>query len=262
MSQKPSRISLFDFFKEISIRLGLTGLFLYTNSSDPFHRVISRREAEDLYHYPHSESYVTGKDLLVICMSVPLLTVLFLYYMKRDVRSLVIALLTITLILPLNGFVVNIIKIAVGRPRPDFLSRCWPNAGDIPWAEFDSMKSDQGLHCAGDPLAVLEGRKSFPSGHSSMAFASFMFVFLYTAGKLKTFSPRDKAGSIESLSLLIAFAQILVPSFIAISRTCDYHHHWQDVLVGSGIGSLTSIAIYNRYFHSIFSEKSDFARFQ
>jgi membrane-associated phospholipid phosphatase len=43
------------------------------------------------------------------------------------------------------------------------------------------------LPCSGLPASIAEGRKSFPSGHSSFAFVTWGFVFLYLSGKLGTF---------------------------------------------------------------------------
>jgi len=45
-----------------------------------------------------------------------------------------------------------------------------------------------GLGCDGDEEDVIQGRKSFPSGHSSYSFATFGFVFLYFSAKMKTFA--------------------------------------------------------------------------
>ena len=55
-------------------------------------------------------------------------------------------------------------------------------------------------------------------------------------------------------SELILFS---VPLMLAISRTCDYHHHWQDVTVGSTIGTILAIFIYLQYYPFITNESCD-----
>ena len=98
----------------------------------------------------------------------------------RSVVDLTSASLVVTLALPLNGVITDLVKLCVGRPRPDFVYRCWPElGGQVP----DGAFSGDNLKCSGDHDTIIEGRKSFPSGHSSFSFASWGFVFLYLSGK-------------------------------------------------------------------------------
>ena len=52
-------------------------------------------------------------------------------------------------------------------------------------------------------------------------------------GKLGTF---HCVRPVSSWRLLAPLLFLLIPLTIALSRTADYHHHWQDVLVGSMLG--------------------------
>lgn len=74
-------------------------------------------------------------------------------------------------------FVTDILKISVGRPRPDFLHRCYGMWGD---AILDANPIVHGP-CTGKASVVVEGRKAFVSGHTSQSFAYLFFLTLYLA---------------------------------------------------------------------------------
>jgi diacylglycerol diphosphate phosphatase/phosphatidate phosphatase len=70
--------------------------------------------------------------------------------------------------------ITDIIKNTVGRPRPDLISRCRPQKG-TPEHELLTISI-----CTQTNEHILqEGWRSFPSGHSSFAFAGLGFLTLY-----------------------------------------------------------------------------------
>ncbi|KAG6335097.1 hypothetical protein ID866_3986 [Astraeus odoratus] len=84
-----------------------------------------------------------------------------------------------------------------------------------------------------------DGWRSFPSGHASMSFSGLGFLTFYLAGKLHLFDTRGHAVSIA------------VAASVAISRTMDYRHHWQDVVAGSALGLAVSYFCYRQYYPSL-----------
>ena len=119
--------------------------------------------------------------------------------------------------------------------------------------KINSLPIDSGesLQCETDIYSekfIIDGRKSFPSGHSSFSWMCFTFSALYTWGKLRAFVPRFRHQSFRFVS---GFVFILPPLYISISRTQDYRHHWEDVLVGAIIGVICAYVSYHLYYPSL-----------
>ena len=134
------------------------------------------------------------------------------------------------------------------------------------------MYNDHSSHSALDK--VLDGRRSFPSGHSSTAFSGMTFLFLWLAGVSYAW---NFSGAMPSRSLLssriaricMTLSPIAFATWVAVSRVEDYvspfptlttysltklqRHHKEDVIVGSLIGIITATTAYLIYFPNPFS---------
>lgn len=73
--------------------------------------------------------------------------------------------------LMLSTFLTDTVKNAVGRPRPDLISRCKPRKGTaedalVAW----TVCTQSNTHI------LQEGWRSFPSGHSSFSFSGLGYL--------------------------------------------------------------------------------------
>ncbi|XP_066277042.1 phospholipid phosphatase 4-like [Branchiostoma lanceolatum] len=222
---------------ELVVRILLLVIFLITEDMVPFIREIQPEERW-LYKYPHIQhDAVPSTVMFAIAISAPLIVVIVYSTVKRDKIEAFQGILAVTLALVLNGVVTNTVKLMYGRPRPDFFSRCFPDG-----------KWSKDMKCTGDPDTIIEGRKSFPSGHSSFSFTGLTFAALYLAGKLHCFQGKGRG---QSWRLLLAGLPLLGATMIAVSRTSDYRHHWQDIAVGSAMGLLMAYTIYRQYYPAL-----------
>ncbi|PFX32586.1 Phosphatidate phosphatase PPAPDC1A [Stylophora pistillata] len=216
--QKPKLNTQSDSIRAKQAFSSLLRALEYTSA---FVRVIHDEEMW-LYKNPKSKNTISTEMLFVIAAVLPAALILLLGGLRKDKIDGIQAILALTLTLGLNGVVTNIVKVLVGRPRPDYFWRCYPN-GVIPAS----------IECDGNPDEIIEGRKSFPSGHSSFAFCGLGFISLYLAGKLHCFQAQGRG---QGWKLCIALAPVIVAMALALTRYSDYRHHWQDIMVGAMIG--------------------------
>lgn len=140
------------------------------------------------------------------------------------------------------------IKWLIGGLRPHFLAVCKPalpvsNAAGAGYLQIMYNRSI----CTGDRKEINDSLESMPSGHSTAAFAGFIFLYLYLNGKLKVFS--NYHPSMWKITAL--YMPVLGAVLIAGSLTIDEYHHWYDVVAGGIIGTVFAFSSYRAVYAAI-----------
>ncbi|QLQ78727.1 hypothetical protein HG537_0B00760 [Torulaspora globosa] len=108
------------------------------------------------------------------------------------------------------------LKHTIGNPRPDFIERCDPPATATPLFSLDDCRQQ-------DRYMLLDGLRSTPSGHASVATAGLTFAFRWQMRFTST--PRLYHWWCPLLALVVMLSRIL-----------DHKHFWSDVLAGCSLG--------------------------
>jgi len=177
----------------------------------------------------------------LICLAPIVFYVAIGWGIMRSVWDVHAACLGNVLSVALTTVITTIVKVMVGRPRPDLLDRCQPSSSasnGIPYGLVTSA-----ICTTADMSRLREGFRSFPSGHSSTAFAGLGFFGFYLAGKMHLFDQRGHA-----IKAWIALVPFMGAATITLTRTMDYRHHATDVIAGSLLGLLTAHFSYRIYY--------------
>lgn len=262
-----------------------------------FIRIIQPHEWVN-YRYPHKPDHISELELFIIMTVLLIFCFGHIAYEKFISKKFLLknwselyksVFASYALACIVNLILTIFIKKTYGRPRPDFLNRCFPNIAlsdhdaikELIYTGtdhkhlnvtfecfFDTQYKKNGYKSHTDPnflefmkgyptnpkggvcdlKCIKKGRRSFPSGHSSNAWVSFLWFSLFLWGKMKAFAPAFKK---QSIRLVPGFLVMIFPIYTAISRTQDYRHHWEDVFVGSIIGISCAIFGYRHYFPSL-----------
>ncbi|KAI5851887.1 phosphatidic acid phosphatase type 2/haloperoxidase [Tricharina praecox] len=241
-----SRAYIPDWFGVLLLALANLAILFFT----PFHRLFSLDDRR--ISYPHADpERVPVPQLFFFSAGLPLL-IITLYTLAAPSTSskshkLHVALLGLSTSLLLTAFTTDLIKNSVGRARPDLLARCAARPGTPRHELVDWTVCTQS-----DAHTLHDGFRSFPSGHSSFAWAGLGYLALFLAGQMGAL--RRGAG----MARVVAAATPLVgAALIAISRTEDYRHDVFDVSVGTGIGAVTAWFAYRRWFRALQARKCD-----
>ncbi|GLT43514.1 hypothetical protein SLA2020_174560 [Shorea laevis] len=203
----------------------------------PFYRFIGKDMMTDL-KYPMKDNTVPVWAVPLYAVVLPVFVFLFFYFRRRDVYDLHHSIIGLLFSVLITAVITDAVKDAVGRPRPDFFWRCFPDGKEL----YDRFG---GVICHGKDSDIREGHKSFPSGHTSWSFAGLGYLSLYLSGKIKAF---DHQGHVSKLCIIVL--PLLAAALVGVSRVDDYWHHWQDVFAGALLGLVVSAFCYRQFFPS------------
>ncbi|KAG6412962.1 hypothetical protein SASPL_125657 [Salvia splendens] len=210
-----ARFHMHDWF----ILFLLVAIDISLNVIEPFHRFVGQDMMTDL-KYPLKDNTVPIWAVPIIAVILPLTVILVFYFIRHNVYDLHHALLGLLFSVLITGVLTDAIKDAVGRPRPDFYWRCFPDGKPVV------------LLCTGSKSVIKEG-----------SFAGLGFLAWYLSGKIKVF---DRRGHVAKLCLV--FFPLLLAALVGVSRVDDYWHHWQDVFAGGLLGLTVASFCYLQFF--------------
>lgn len=157
--------------------------------------------------------------------------------------------------------VTEVLKAAVGSLRPHFLDVCQPDWQKITCKPNGEYVYISDYKCTGDELRVGEGRRSFPSGHSSISMCGLLYTMLYLQSRFKWQQKRTapkrqqqqerrqwRKAIVDEFYWMLEAAtpclQVLILAlalYIPATRVLEHFHHVRDVLAGMTIGAVSAL---------------------
>ncbi|KAF7562424.1 hypothetical protein G7046_g1696 [Stylonectria norvegica] len=203
------------------------------------------------FAFPLRDEIIPIWAAALVASLVPIVVILLMQIRVRsfwDVNNAVIGLLYSLI----SAAVFQVfLKWLIGGLRPHFLDVCKP---DVSLAN-DKGYNEKGFHqifytkeiCTGDPDQIDDSLEAFPSGHTTAAFAGFIFLYLYLNAKLKVFSNYHPA----MWKLIAIYAPVLGAVLIGGALTIDKFHNWYDVVAGAAIGTMMAFSSYRMTYAAI-----------
>ncbi|PJF16821.1 hypothetical protein PSACC_03397 [Paramicrosporidium saccamoebae] len=231
---------LVSYLYDLLLILVLTLPYFLIFTIPPFERIVWRDDRSIMF--PHVESEIIPHWAVpIFALIIPLILITgWLGIRQFRNRKLLVVYLGLLLSLLITVQLTTLIKPMVGRPRPDFLARCDPDPSIL-----------SKVVCRGPIKLVHEGRRSFPSGHTSASFGGLGYAGFFLAGQLGVF---DGEGHVYKL--VVSMLPFLLAGCVGLTRIIDYRHHWQDVLAGAIIGTIAAYSSYRMYFPPITNQQS------
>nr|CAH8872050.1 unnamed protein product [Trichobilharzia regenti] len=237
---KPVIYGIIRVVSDLVILLGLIVINSVLQNIEPYHWGYFPQD--DSIKKPYKSSTIPSYVLYVVSSLLIVITIVIgevsfgAKTLKTTRRKIPVILYPIydSLIVAFFGYFATISltdvgKVAFGRLRPNFIDACQPQ--NLVNTTLGFVKEFSCVNSNSRPL-----RKSFPSGHTSVAIYSAAFLCLYV--QLRFARYRVFPG-VRIICQMIFIALGLV---VGYSRIIDNKHHWSDVLMGGILGFLLAFS--------------------
>ncbi|KAJ9607174.1 hypothetical protein H2200_008246 [Cladophialophora chaetospira] len=214
---------------------------------EPVHQMFRLDDRTKQYPYALVERVSPTANILLTSVAPLVFLIIWAIVARPGIHKAHVAILGLFISVWLTSLLTGFIKNAIGRPRPDLISRCRPKLGT---PEHELVTIDVCLETGHHRLH--DGWRSFPSGHSSWAFGGLGYFSLFLAGQMHVFRPRA-----DLVKIIIFLAPLAGAALVAMSRLADYRHDIYDVTAGSLLGMAVAYTTYRRYFRPLRHPKCD-----
>ncbi|XP_042365958.1 2-lysophosphatidate phosphatase PLPPR4-like [Plectropomus leopardus] len=133
-----------------------------------------------------------------------------------------------------TALITDILQLMTGYPTPYFLTVCKPNYTTLNVSCEQNPYVMEDICSGADPAAIIQGRKSFPSQHATLASFAAVYVSMYFNSTL--------TDSSKLLKPLLVFSFIICAIICGLTRIIQYKNHAIDVYLGFLLGG--AIAVY------------------
>ena len=140
---------------------------------EPFHRMFSLDDRSKSYPYALVQRVSVRMNLIYAGLVPGVIILAWAAVLRLGVHQTHVTILGLFISHALASFLTDVVKNAVGRPRPDLIARCKPAKGTLGHTLITIDVCTETDH-----HILHDGWRSFPSGHSSFAFAGLGYLAL------------------------------------------------------------------------------------
>jgi len=195
---------------------------------DPYVRPVSDYDNGPSILFEKREQSVPAVIMIFLGYGVPMIVFFVIAFIRFDAMILYRSLLGLLEVYTFAHVLTTFGKKMSGSLRPNFLALCEWN----------------GTECTGSYHDTQSGRQSFPSGHASLSMAGLCYLSLFLNLQIPILIPRMPKTYVR----MGVLAPVLLAYWVAVTRTHDYYHRFEDIVAGMAIGILAAVYIFSSIF--------------